>query len=39
MLACLADSTDPTDAKAMEELRSKGNPLLRDLAKPVADRP
>lgn len=39
MLACLADSTDPTDAKAMEELRSKGSPLLRDLAKPVADRP
>jgi hypothetical protein len=39
MLACLADSIDPTDAKAMEELRSKGSPLLRDLAKPVADHP
>ncbi len=35
MLACLVDSTDPTDAKAMEELRSKGSPLLRDLAKPT----
>jgi hypothetical protein len=39
MLACLADSTAPADAKAMEELRSKGSPLLRDLAKPEADRP
>jgi hypothetical protein len=39
MLACLADSTDSADAKAMEELRRKGSPLLRDLAKPVADHP
>jgi len=33
MLMCLADSTDPADAKALEEVRSKGNPSLRDLAK------
>jgi len=39
MLACLADSTDSADAKAIEELRRKGSPLLRDLAKPVADHP
>jgi hypothetical protein len=39
MLSCLVDSTDPTDAKAINELRSKGSPLLRDLAKPAADRP
>jgi hypothetical protein len=39
MLSCLADSSDPTDAKAFEELRSKGSLLLRDLAKPVADHP
>jgi len=36
MLSCLVDSTDPTDAKAIEELRSKGSPLLRDLATSVA---
>jgi hypothetical protein len=39
MLSCLAGSTDPTDAKAIEELRSKGSPLLHDLAKRPADRP
>ena len=39
MLACLVDSTDPTDAKAIEELRSKGSPLLRDLARPGDHRP
>jgi hypothetical protein len=39
MLSCLVDSSDPTDAKAIEELRRKGSPLLRDLAKPAADRP
>jgi hypothetical protein len=39
MLSCLVDSTDPTDAKAIEELRSKGSPLLRDLARPRTDRP
>jgi hypothetical protein len=39
MLSCLVDSSDPTDAKAMEELRSKGSPLLRDLTKPAANRP
>jgi hypothetical protein len=39
MLSCLADSSDPTDARALEELRSKGSPLLRDLAKPAGDRP
>ena len=39
MLFCLVGSTDPTDAKAIEELRSKGSPLLRDLAKPGTDRP
>jgi hypothetical protein len=39
MLSCLVGSTDPTDAKAVEELRSKGSPLLRDLARPVDDRP
>jgi hypothetical protein len=39
MLSCLADSSDPTDAKALQELRGKGSPLLRDLAKPVADHP
>ena len=38
MLSCLVDSTDPTDAKAIEELRSKGSPLLRDLTKPAANR-
>jgi hypothetical protein len=37
MLSCLADSSDPTDAKVLEELRSKGSPLVRGLAKPVAD--
>jgi hypothetical protein len=39
MLSCLIDSSDPTDAKALEELRSKGSPVLRDLAKPVAHHP
>jgi hypothetical protein len=39
ILSCLADSTDPTDVKTIEELRSKGSPLLRDLAKPGTDRP
>ena len=39
MLSCLANSTDPTDAKAMEELRRKGSPLLRDFAKPATDHP
>jgi hypothetical protein len=39
MLSCLADSSDPTDARALEELRSKGSPLLRDLAKPAGDHP
>jgi hypothetical protein len=38
MLACLADSSDPTDAKALEELRSKGSPLVRGLGKPAADQ-
>jgi hypothetical protein len=39
MLSCLADSSDPTDAKALEELRSRGSPLLRGLAKPAAEHP
>jgi hypothetical protein len=39
MLSCLANSTDPTDVKVMEELRRKGSPLLRDFAKPAADHP
>ena len=38
MLACLADSSDPTDAKSLEELRSKGSPLVRGLGKPAADQ-
>ena len=39
MLSCLVGSTDPGDAKAIEELRSQGGSLLRDLAKPGTDRP
>jgi hypothetical protein len=39
MLSCLADSSDPTDAKALEELRSRGSFLLRGLAKPAAEHP
>jgi hypothetical protein len=31
MLACLIDSADPADVKVVEDLRNKGNPLLRDL--------
>jgi hypothetical protein len=33
MLACLATSTDPADAHALEELRSKGSAVLRGLVR------
>jgi hypothetical protein len=33
MLVCLAESKDPADAKAVQELRSKGNPGLRAMIK------
>jgi hypothetical protein len=33
MLACLVTSTDPADAHALEELRSKGSPVLRGLVR------
>jgi hypothetical protein len=39
MLPCLLESTDPGDSKAVEDLRSKGSPLLRDLAMHTSDRP
>jgi hypothetical protein len=39
MFPCLIDSTDPSDAKAVEDLRSKGSPLLRDLAVRPGDHP
>jgi hypothetical protein len=39
MLPCLVDSGDPTDAKAIEELRGKRSPLVRGFARPAAERP
>ena len=39
MLPCLAGSSDPTDARAIEELRGRGSPLVRGLAKSAADHP
>ena len=32
MLSCLIGSTDPADTKVLEQMRSTGSPLLRDLA-------